>query len=108
MKIKSPVEANSGRVTNQGEEPSEARQRLNFHLNSRRNARRNLRADEQKSDPAVAKRRQPAAGCPAGVERSGSNRPRARRRNLIKLGVNPSEVHKASRSRKGYWRMSQN
>jgi hypothetical protein len=35
-------------------------------------------------------------------------RPRARRRNLIKLGINPSEVYKASRSRKGYWRMSQN
>ena len=35
-------------------------------------------------------------------------RPRARRRNLIKLGVNPSEVHKATRSRKGYWRMSSN
>ncbi len=35
-------------------------------------------------------------------------RPRARRRNLIKLGVNPSVVYKASRSRKGYWRMSQN
>ena len=47
-------------------------------------------------------------GCPAGVERSGSNRPRARRRNLIKLGIDPSVVFKASRSRKGYWRMSQN
>ena len=35
-------------------------------------------------------------------------RPRARRRNLIKLGINPSEVYHASRSRKGYWRMSQN
>ena len=35
-------------------------------------------------------------------------RPRARRRNLIKLGINPSEVYRASRSRKGYWRMSQN
>ena len=35
-------------------------------------------------------------------------RPRARRRNLIKLGINPKEVHRASRSRKGYWRMSQN
>lgn len=35
-------------------------------------------------------------------------RPRARRRNLIKLGIHPSEVHQASRSRKGYWRMSQN
>jgi RNA-directed DNA polymerase len=35
-------------------------------------------------------------------------RPRARRRNLIKLGIDPSEVYKASRSRKGYWRMSQN
>ena len=35
-------------------------------------------------------------------------RPRARRRNLIKLGIAPSEVYKASRSRKGYWRMSNN
>ena len=35
-------------------------------------------------------------------------RPRARRRNLIKLGINPKEVRRASRSRKGYWRMSQN
>jgi len=35
-------------------------------------------------------------------------RPGARRRNLIKLGINPGEVHRASRSRKGYWRMSQN
>jgi RNA-directed DNA polymerase len=35
-------------------------------------------------------------------------RPRARRRNLIKLGIAPGEVHRASRSRKGYWRMSQN
>jgi RNA-directed DNA polymerase len=35
-------------------------------------------------------------------------RPRARRRNLIKLGIDPKEVHRASRSRKGYWRMSQN
>ena len=43
--------------------------------------------------------------------------PRTRRRNLIALGIDPSEVHKASRSRKGYpptprlrrtgWRMSQ-
>ena len=35
-------------------------------------------------------------------------RPGARRRNLIKLGANPDEVHMASRSRKGYWRMSRN
>jgi RNA-directed DNA polymerase len=35
-------------------------------------------------------------------------RPRTRRRNLIKLGANPDEVHMASRSRKGYWRMSRN
>jgi RNA-directed DNA polymerase len=35
-------------------------------------------------------------------------RPRTRRRNLIKLGIDPSEVHMASRSRKGYWRMSHN
>jgi len=34
--------------------------------------------------------------------------PRTRRRNLIKLGISPSEVHMASRSRKGYWRMSAN
>ena len=34
-------------------------------------------------------------------------RPRARRRNLIKLGIALSEVYRASRSRKGYGRMSQ-
>ena len=34
--------------------------------------------------------------------------PRKRRRMLIKLGISPSEVKKASRSRKGYWRMSRN
>lgn len=34
--------------------------------------------------------------------------PRTRRRNLIKLGTNPEEVKLASRSRKGYWRMSSN
>jgi RNA-directed DNA polymerase len=34
--------------------------------------------------------------------------PRTRRRNLLALGVNPKRVHLASRSRKGYWRMSQN
>ena len=34
--------------------------------------------------------------------------PRKRRRLLIKLGVSPEEVKMASRSRKGYWRMSQN
>lgn len=33
--------------------------------------------------------------------------PRTRRRELLALGVSPAEVHKASRSRKGYWRMSQ-
>lgn len=35
-------------------------------------------------------------------------RPRARRRNLLKLGANPKKVHMATRSRKGYWRMSRN
>ena len=30
-----------------------------------------------------------------------------RRRNLLALGVNPKRVHMASRSRKGYWRMSE-
>lgn len=34
--------------------------------------------------------------------------PRKRRRMLIKLGIPPEEVKKASRSRKGYWRMSKN
>ncbi len=34
--------------------------------------------------------------------------PRTRRRNLLALGVNPNKVHLATRSRKGYWRMSQN
>lgn len=35
-------------------------------------------------------------------------RPRKRRRMLIKLGISPEEVKKASRARKGYWRMSRN
>ncbi len=34
--------------------------------------------------------------------------PRKRRRMLIKLGVEPSAVKLASRSRKGYWRLSSN
>lgn len=34
-------------------------------------------------------------------------RPRTRRRNLLRLGIDRAEVHKASRSRKGPWRMSQ-
>ena len=34
--------------------------------------------------------------------------PRKRRRMLIRLGVDPSRVKLASRSRKGYWRMSRN
>ena len=34
--------------------------------------------------------------------------PRTRRRNLLALGADPNEVHRATRSRKGYWRMSQN
>lgn len=34
--------------------------------------------------------------------------PRTRRRNLIKLGANPKKVKLATRSRKGYWRMSSN
>jgi len=35
-------------------------------------------------------------------------RPRKRRRMLIRMGIPPGEVKKASRSRKGYWRMSRN
>ena len=35
-------------------------------------------------------------------------RPRTRRRKLIALGADPSEVKLATRSRKGYWRMSAN
>jgi len=34
-------------------------------------------------------------------------RPRTRRRKLLKLGIGKNEVHKASRARKGHWRMSQ-
>jgi RNA-directed DNA polymerase len=34
--------------------------------------------------------------------------PRTRRRHMLALGVNPGKVHMATRSRKGYWRMSQN
>lgn len=34
--------------------------------------------------------------------------PRTRRRHLIALGIKPEEVHMATRSRKGYWRMSGN
>lgn len=34
--------------------------------------------------------------------------PGTRRRHLIALGINPEEVKLASRSRKGYWRMSAN
>jgi RNA-directed DNA polymerase len=33
--------------------------------------------------------------------------PRTRRRNLLALGADPATVHMATRSRKGYWRMSQ-
>lgn len=35
-------------------------------------------------------------------------RPRTRRRKLLSLGIGRNEVHKASRARKGHWRMSQN
>jgi RNA-directed DNA polymerase len=34
--------------------------------------------------------------------------PRTRRRHLLALGIPPGEVHLATRSRKGYWRMSSN
>lgn len=35
-------------------------------------------------------------------------RPGTRRRHLLALGIAPEEVHMATRSRKGYWRMSGN
>ena len=35
-------------------------------------------------------------------------RPRTRRRHLLALGTDPEVVHMATRSRKGYWRMSAN
>ena len=31
---------------------------------------------------------------------------RARRRNLIRLGIHPAEVYKATRSHRGYWWMA--
>jgi RNA-directed DNA polymerase len=34
--------------------------------------------------------------------------PRTRRRHLLALGISPEEVRMASRSRKGYWRLSGN
>ena len=34
--------------------------------------------------------------------------PRTRRRHLLALGADPKTIHMATRSRKGYWRMSQN
>ena len=34
--------------------------------------------------------------------------PRTRRRHLLALGIKPEEVRMASRSRKGYWRLSGN
>jgi RNA-directed DNA polymerase len=37
-----------------------------------------------------------------------SKRARCRRRNLLRLGADPQEVHLCSRSRKGCWRMSTN
>ncbi|MCH6258395.1 reverse transcriptase domain-containing protein [Puniceicoccaceae bacterium K14] len=39
-------------------------------------------------------------------QRSEQQLPRKRRRMLIKLGVDPSTVKMATRSRKGYWRLS--
>ena len=33
-------------------------------------------------------------------------RPRTRRRNLIRLGIHPAEVYKATRSHRGYWFMA--
>ena len=44
----------------------------------------------------------------ASVRGKQWKRPGPRRRNLIKLGANPKKVHIATRSRKGYWRMSRN
>lgn len=38
----------------------------------------------------------------------GGNQPRTRRRHLLALGADPKKLHMATRSRKGYWRMSQN
>ena len=34
--------------------------------------------------------------------------PRTRRRHLLSMGISPNEVHMATRSRKGYWRMAGN
>jgi hypothetical protein len=56
-----------------------------------------------------AARRAPMIG-PEGAfcMADGGNQPRTRRRNLLALGADPATVHMATRSRKGYWRMSQN
>ena len=38
----------------------------------------------------------------------GGKQPSTRRRHLLALEADPDTVHMATRSRKGYWRMSQN
>lgn len=57
----------------------------------------------------------PPFGLPVGQAISASlrfwkqwGRPRTRRRKLLRLGIGRDEVKKASRSRKGHWRMSHN
>jgi hypothetical protein len=63
--------------------------------------------------PTTAQNR---AGQPAECERARPDpiywkqwkQPRTRRRHLLALGADPETVHMATRSRKGYWRMSQN
>jgi hypothetical protein len=54
--------------------------------------------------------RRASQNSPEGALRmaDGGNQPRTRHRNLLALGADPNKVHMATRSRKGYWRMSQN
>jgi hypothetical protein len=46
--------------------------------------------------------------CPCCGDLRRFSQPRTRRRHLLALGADPGTVHMATRSRKGYWRMSQN
>jgi len=46
--------------------------------------------------------------CPKDPAEKQWKQPRTRRRHLLTLGIPREEVHMATRSRKGYWRMSAN
>lgn len=67
--------------------------------------------DNFQEDHAASRRLDPGFThrfCGGGYYWKQWKQPRTRRRNLLALGADPATVHMATRSRKGYWRMSQN